>query len=57
MKQKARKLRPWDTQAHTANHLASCSCPMCGNPRKWFRSLTQAELKSLAHFKSALKDI
>lgn len=26
-----------------ANNLAVCSCPMCGNPRKWFKRKTRAE--------------
>lgn len=30
----------------TANHLKSCSCYMCGNPRKWFKEKTIQELKS-----------
>jgi len=23
-----------------------CSCPMCGNPRKWFGTLTRQELRA-----------
>jgi hypothetical protein len=30
----------------TADYLQSCSCPMCGNPRKWFQEKTIQELKS-----------
>jgi hypothetical protein len=33
MKAKARKLYPHDPKAKNANHLAACSCWMCGNPR------------------------
>jgi hypothetical protein len=29
-----------------ANHLKSCSCPMCGNPRKWRNERTRQEVKS-----------
>jgi hypothetical protein len=29
-----------------ANHLASCSCWMCGNPRKWFKEKTIQEIKA-----------
>lgn len=55
MKQKALRLarsRAWDcsslldferSQIKRANHLASCSCPMCGNPRKWFGERTRQE--------------
>ncbi len=33
-----------DIWAHNSwNHLASCSCPMCGNPRRWFRVGTTQE--------------
>lgn len=28
-----------------AERLASCSCFMCGNPRKWFNTPTFAEVK------------
>lgn len=28
------------------NHLASCSCVMCGNPRKYFHSRTLQERKA-----------
>jgi len=29
--------------AKRAEHLAGCSCPMCGNPRKWFGERTRQE--------------
>ena len=35
MKAKARRLYPHDKTAKLANHLAACSCYMCGNPRKY----------------------
>ena len=34
MKAKARRLYPHDPKARSANHLAVCSCWMCGNPRR-----------------------
>lgn len=45
MKTKARNLYKHDIQAKNANHLAVCSCCMCGNPRKWFNELTFQERK------------
>ena len=35
MKAKARKLYPHDPKAKLAEHLAECSCSMCGNPRRY----------------------
>ena len=33
---------------HTAYHTpASCSCPMCGNPRKWFGERTVQERRAM----------
>lgn len=34
MKAKARRIYPHDTKAKMAEHLAVCSCWMCGNPRR-----------------------
>lgn len=34
MKAKARRLYPHDPKARNANHLAKCSCWMCGNQRR-----------------------
>ena len=34
MKAKARKVYPHDARATGAEHLAMCSCRMCGNPRR-----------------------
>jgi hypothetical protein len=44
MKAKARKVYPWCSvpQKH-ANHLAVCSCPGCGNPRRHFGERTRRE--------------
>ncbi len=35
MKARARRLYPHDSKARSAEHLAACSCWMCGNPRRW----------------------
>lgn len=29
-----------------ADHLASCSCPLCGNPRKWSGEHSLQELRA-----------
>jgi hypothetical protein len=42
---KAGKLWNWKNPEKLANHLAVCSCPMCGNPRKWFHEKTWQEKK------------
>jgi len=34
----------------SANHLASCSCAVCGNPRRHFKELTMAEKRSNLSF-------
>ncbi|KKN86222.1 hypothetical protein LCGC14_0270910 [marine sediment metagenome] len=36
MKSRARVIYPHDKNAKCANHLQACSCPGCGNPRKYF---------------------
>jgi hypothetical protein len=36
MKSRARVIYPHDKNAKWANHLQACSCPGCGNPRKYF---------------------
>lgn len=28
-----------------ANHLANCSCPLCGNPRKWSGQKSVQEIR------------
>jgi len=45
MKNKARRVRPWDDKAKGANHLAVCSCWSCGNPRKHWHTKTLQEIK------------
>ena len=45
-KKKARKIYPHDINGKMANHLHVCSCYMCGNPRKHWKSKTLQELKA-----------
>lgn len=51
MKAKARRLYPHDPKARLANHLAVCSCPMCGNPRRWDGKgrFSEERTKAVAH--------
>ena len=44
-KKLARKIYPHDEQAKLANHLKSCSCHMCGNPRKIWNADTIQEMR------------
>lgn len=49
MKAKARKVYYFnspDRAIRLADHLASCSCCMCGNPRKWLKEKTRKEYES-----------
>ena len=46
VKAKARRVYPHDRQAKSADHLAVCSCWMCGNPRKWYGETTMQERKA-----------
>ena len=34
MKRRALEIYPHDCKARSADHLAQCSCEMCGNPRR-----------------------
>ena len=38
MRQKAKRVRPHDSMAKYAEHLAACSCWMCGNPRRFAKT-------------------
>ncbi len=51
MKAKARKLYPHDALARYANHLAVCSCWMCGNPRKYNGDETMQERRAALQHK------
>ena len=47
MEAKARKYLTWtQNPEHFANHMKICSCPTCGNPRKWFNEKTMQERKA-----------
>lgn len=51
---------PWQPE-HNANHITSCSCTLCGNPRNHFRGkrsieLTHAEINAYLNFKEAVND-
>lgn len=51
MKAKALRIRPHDPQAKQAEYLASCSCWMCGNPRRYAKArerLTRQELERVS---------
>lgn len=37
--------------------MALCSCPMCGNPRKWFSLDTRQEMKQQDIFHDQLVDV
>lgn len=46
-KRRAKLIYPTNPQAaRYANHLATCSCAVCGNPRKYFGEKTRQELKA-----------
>lgn len=48
MKAKARRVRPWNPEvaATEADHLATCSGPCCGNPRRHFGTVTMQERRA-----------
>ena len=47
MKANASRVRPWHARAaYQADHLAVCSCWMCGNPRRTKGLLTVQELRA-----------
>jgi hypothetical protein len=50
MKAKAVRLHPeWEFPQMYAEHLATCSCWMCGNPRRYFKGdakITMQERKA-----------
>ena len=46
MKHRARKVYPHDPTGASADHLAMCSCPACGNPRRHWKSPTLQELRA-----------
>lgn len=49
MKRKAKRILGgygWKHPEHFADHMAQCSCHMCGNPRKHFGEKTMQEKKA-----------
>jgi len=46
MKARARQIYPRDVEAKCANHLQTCSCYACGNPRKHFNEKTLQEQRA-----------
>lgn len=53
---KARKLYPHDPHATMADHLACCSCPCCGNPRRHGQGAPWNEHRALIAWKDAVDD-
>lgn len=49
MRERAKRIRPHELLAKQAEHLAACSCWMCGNPRRFAKSdrLTLQERRAL----------
>ena len=45
-KKRARHIYPHDRDGKLANHLAICSCPICGNPRRHFGQRTIQEIRA-----------
>ncbi|MCW3783899.1 hypothetical protein [Defluviimonas salinarum] len=47
MKKKARRVYPHDAQAKNADHLCTCSCLVCGNPRRHWGEIRPSERRAL----------
>lgn len=50
----------WDTIWQSADHLAKCSCWMCGNPRKYLKGrdrLSIQEQSFMAHEQESLREL
>lgn len=57
MKAKARKLYPDSGEpGRYADHLAKCSCWMCGNPRRYKMGVTLAEHRAQMRDQAAIND-
>ena len=52
MKRRAAKLYPAKCAGKLADNLTACSCPMCGNRRKWFKERTIKEQLAIISVKS-----
>lgn len=53
MKTKAKAVT-YNGDIKVADHLAACSCMLCGNPRKWYGTKTLQEIKADQAFKDDL---
>lgn len=40
-----------------STHCCTCSCHMCGNPRKYYHELTRQERKSIMALAEAIADL
>lgn len=56
-KREALKIYPHDPKARSANHLALCSCYMCGNPRRYSGEQTMQERRAEARAVGTLEEI
>lgn len=57
MKDKAKKIYPYDYHGKNADNLAVCSCINCGNPRKFFKKITEKERVFVLNFKEQIADL
>ena len=39
------------------DHLATCSGPCCGNPRKWFGEITRGEVRAAKSHREQVADL
>lgn len=56
MKAKALRIYPHDPKARLADHLAQCSCHMCGNERRHFGNPTVQEKRAAEAAKRDIAD-
>lgn len=57
MKRKALRIYPHDARARSANHLKTCSCVVCGNPRRFGFKDPVPELRASEAFAQALQEL
>lgn len=57
MKARARQVYPHDPKARAADHLALCSCWMCGNVRRHHGERTLQEKRAEASLSAQLSEI
>lgn len=56
MKSKARRIFKHDPDGKNANHLKTCSCDVCGNPRK-LGEIPRPEKRARSAETQALEDV